>query len=120
MLGGPIVKNKAFFFVDYEGFRQAREQRGLRQPSRRAAQRQGILSVAVREPASPACVYPAGTPIPDDALRAARSWRACRPRTARHREQLRDLQELTNDTDKYGGKVDEQISPRLGAFGRFG
>ena len=26
VLGGPIVKNKAFFFLDYEGFRQDRKQ----------------------------------------------------------------------------------------------
>ena len=26
MIGGPIVKNKAFFFADFEGFKQTRGQ----------------------------------------------------------------------------------------------
>ena len=56
------MRNSAFFFADYEGFRQTR---GLAASSTipTLAQRQGILSVAVRNPLTGE-IYPAGTPIP--------------------------------------------------------
>ena len=39
VLGGPIVKNKAFFFADYEGFRQNRESDGVLDAADRRAER---------------------------------------------------------------------------------
>ena len=59
MIGGPIVRNKAFFFADYEGLRQTRKVTGfatIATPS----QRQGILTVDVRDPRT-GTVHPAGT-----------------------------------------------------------
>src|ERR1700740_1672187 len=44
VLGGPIIKNKAFFFGDYEGFQQTRKVTGFSTIAT-PAQRQGILSV---------------------------------------------------------------------------
>src|SRR6266404_9710906 len=61
-VGGPIVKNRAFFFLDYEGFRQIRNIPAfLTIPS--LAQRQGILPTAVTNPLTGKS-YPAGTQIP--------------------------------------------------------
>ena len=68
VLGGPLVKNKAFFFGDYEGLRQTRKVTGISSIAT-PQQRQGILSVDVRDPRT-GVVYPAGTPIPADQLRA--------------------------------------------------
>ena len=49
VLGGPIVRNKAFFFADFERFRQTRGQTAISSiPT--VAQRQGILAVDVRNP----------------------------------------------------------------------
>ncbi len=62
VFGGPIIKNRAFFFGDYEGFRQTRKQVTF-QTIPTPAQRQGILSVDVRNPQT-GILYPAGTPIP--------------------------------------------------------
>src|SRR4030095_16592655 len=62
VFGGPIVKNKAFFFGDYEGFRQTRKQVSTATIAT-ADQRRGVLSVAVRDPRT-GVPYPAGTPIP--------------------------------------------------------
>src|SRR5262249_27756715 len=60
--GGPIVKNRAFFFLDYEGFRQIRNiPTFLTIPS--LSQRQGILPVAVTNPLTGKS-YPAGAQIP--------------------------------------------------------
>ena len=61
-LGGPIVRNKAFFFADFEGFKQTRGQTASTTIAN-MAQRNGILTVEVRNPFTGA-VYPAGTPIP--------------------------------------------------------
>ena len=68
VIGGPIVRNRAFFFADYEGFRQTR---GLAGSSTipTVAQRQGILSVDVRNPITGE-IYPAGHADADDRLRA--------------------------------------------------
>src|SRR5262249_17833236 len=62
VVGGPLVKNKACFFGDYEGFRQNR-QTPVFSTIPTSQQDAGILSVDVRDPRTGA-VYPAGTPIP--------------------------------------------------------
>lgn len=61
-IGGPFVRNRVFFFGDYEGFRSlSRTLTFASLPS--LEDRQGILPVTVRNPLTGA-VYPARTPIP--------------------------------------------------------
>jgi hypothetical protein len=62
VFGGPIMRNKAFFFADYEGLRQTRKTTGFATIAT-PVQRQGILTVDVRDPRTNT-VYPAGTPVP--------------------------------------------------------
>ena len=62
VIGGPIVRTKAFFFGDYEGLRQTRKVTGFATIAT-PQQRQGILSVDVRDPRTNV-TYPAGTPVP--------------------------------------------------------
>src|SRR5262249_8501706 len=62
VLGGPIMRNKAFFFADYEGFRQDKKQT-IFSTIPTAAQDGGILGVDIRDPRTGA-IYAAGTPIP--------------------------------------------------------
>ena len=58
----PIIKDRTFFFLDYEGFRQiSKNARFLTLPT--LAQRDGILAVDVRDPFTGA-VYAAGQRIP--------------------------------------------------------
>ena len=65
-LGGPIVKDKLFFFVDYEGFRQALKPLSvLTLPTQNEIN--GILVVPVRN-ATTGTVYAAGTAIPSAAI----------------------------------------------------
>lgn len=64
--GGPIVKNKAFFYLDYEGFRQIRNIPTFLTIAS-LSQRQGILPVTVRNPLT-GVTYAAGTQIPASAI----------------------------------------------------
>ena len=96
VLGGPIMKNKAFFFADFEGFEQTRGTDGEHRRSPTLAQRQGILAVDVRNPLTGE-VYPAGTPIPMTRVRAQGAERAAgADQPARRRTTIRSCRTSTN------------------------
>ena len=118
VFGGPLVRNKAFFFVDYEGLRQTRKSTGFATIAT-PAQRQGILTVDIRDPRN-GTVYPAGSPVPMTGF--AREVLSGLPDTnlSTNTNNYSTLQEFTADSDKAGGKIDMQISPNLSLFGRYG
>jgi Carboxypeptidase regulatory-like domain/TonB-dependent Receptor Plug Domain/TonB dependent receptor len=118
VLGGPIVKNKAFFFGDFEGFRQDRKVTAISSiPT--PAQRQGILTVDVRDPRT-GTLFPAGTPIPMTAFAAKVLSQLPDTTSAGTANNYTILQDFTNHSDKAGGKVDMKISDRMSAFVRYG
>jgi hypothetical protein len=117
-LGGPLAKNKAFFFGDFEGFRQDRKLTvvsSIPTPS----QRQGLLGVDIRDPRS-GIVYPAGTSIPMTAFAAKVLSQLPDTTSAGNGNNYTILQDFTNHTDKANGKIDARLSPALSLFGRFG
>ncbi|HET7217542.1 MAG TPA: TonB-dependent receptor [Vicinamibacterales bacterium] len=116
--GGPLVRNKAFFFVDYEGFRQTRKATGFATIAT-PAQRQGIMTVDVRDPRT-GTIYPAGSRIPmtDFASRVLSALPDVN--LPSNTNNYSTLQEFTADSDKGGGKIDVQASPSLSLFGRYG
>jgi len=118
VIGGPIVKNKAFFFGDFEGFRQTRQQAAFSTIAT-SAEKAGIFPVAVRDPRT-GITYAAGTPIPMTAFAAKVMAALPEPTTTGTANNYSILQEFTNHTDKAGGKIDLAISPTTSAFARYG
>jgi len=118
VVGGPLIRNKAFFFGDFEGFRQNKKATVFSTlPT--ALQNSGVLSVDIRDPRT-GVVYPAGTPIPMTAFARKVLGGLPAPNVAGTANNYSIAQEFTSDTDKAGGKIDVQVSPALSLFGRYG
>src|SRR6516164_1091010 len=118
VLGGPIVRNRAFFFGDFEGFRQTRQQFAASTVAT-TPERAGIFPVAVRDPRT-GITYAAGTPIPLTPLAAKVMAALPDPTNSAASNNYTIFQQFTNHTDKAGGKVDLAISPTISAFARYG
>ena len=119
-IGGPVLKNKLFFFADYEGFRQL--QRYLNFDSIPSmTDRLGILPVTVVNPLT-GVVYPANTQIPVAQLNpfAAAVLAGLPPTNGPGRSNNDEALLLIKDYgDKFDGKLDGQINDRMTAFLRF-
>src|SRR2546430_701617 len=118
VLGGPIVKSKAFFFGDYEGFRQDRKLTTFSTVAT-AAQKQGTLSVEIRDPRT-GVIYAAGTSIPITNFARTVLGALPDPNLPGAANNYSILQDFTNHSNKAGGKVDLQLSPAVSVFGRYG
>lgn len=116
---GPIVKNKLFFFVDYEGFRSLGKSISFSTlPS--VTDRQSILPVTVANPLT-GKVYPANTPIPaSDTIFLARKVLADLPPALNAgRSNNFSVNALSrNYSDKFDAKLDGQINSAMSGFVR--
>jgi hypothetical protein len=117
-LGGPLVRNRAFFFADFEGFRQTRKQVAF-QTIPTLLQRQGILAVDIRNPLTGE-TFAAGTPIPMTPFARKVLSELPDPTSATAANNYSILQEFTNNNNKFNVKGDLQVNPSLTAFGRYG
>jgi len=122
-LGGPFIKNKLFWFADYEGFRQLQNYLNYDSiPS--TTDRQGILPVTVVNPLTQV-VYPAGTQIPLSQLNpfAAYALSNLPPTNAGSvgsRSNNDEALLLIRDySDKFDAKVDDQLNDKMSLFLRF-
>lgn len=116
--GGPIIKDRTFFFGDYEGFRQI--QKNLVYSNLPTlAQRSGILTVAVRDPFT-GTVYAAGTQIPLTALAQKVLNELPAPNlTGVPGNNYQELVLNRNFNDKYNFRIDHKFNDRLSIFGRY-
>jgi hypothetical protein len=116
-IGGPIVKNKVFFFGDYEGFRSLQNVLNFASiPS--LTDRQGVLPVAVRNPVTNV-TYPAGAPIPATATTAYARKVLNELPTPTGPGRSNNFQQLLlnrNYNDKYDAKIDGQINNKMSGF----
>lgn len=117
VFGGPIIKDRAFFFTDYEGFRERTAflvQSNL--PS--ATQRLGIFPTEVINRIT-GRTYPANTAIPQaDYASLSRFILQNLPLPNAGTNAYVNLRQDRNNTDKMDAKLDGQISNRLTAFFR--
>src|SRR5579884_843115 len=119
-IGGPFIKNKLFFFADYEGFRQL--QRYLNFDSIPSMNdRSGVLPVNVYDPLNHT-VYPANTPIPVSALNpfaAAVLGGLPAPNGPGRSSNYEALLLVRDYSDKYDAKLDYTFNDKMTGFLRW-
>ena len=119
VFGGPIVQSRAFFFFNYEGFREV--QRTVTFASiPTAAQRQGVLGKPVTNPLTGA-VYADGV-IPQSAITpfAAKVLAGLPlPTTAGTSNNFDNLPRREDFNDKFDIKLDQQVRAGTTTFVRF-
>ncbi len=116
-IGGPIVKNRAFFFGDYEGFRSIGKNLNFSSiPTMN--DRTGVLPVTVVNPQT-GRVYAAGSKIPDSDISSfARKVLNDLPvpTGAGRSANFQQLSMDRNYNDKFDGKLDGQLSDTVSGF----
>ncbi|MFN7921135.1 MAG: carboxypeptidase regulatory-like domain-containing protein [Bryobacteraceae bacterium] len=119
-LGGPIKQNKAFFFADYEGFRE-RQKFVVFSSLPTLDDRRGLLSIPVRNPVTGE-TFAANTPLPLDRLspfakKVLEELPAPNAGVASSRSSnYRNLRSDRNNNDKMDLKLDGQLNSRMTAF----
>jgi hypothetical protein len=123
-IGGPIIKDKLYFFADYEGFRQKQGYLSFYSVPD-LNDRAGILPVTVVNPLT-GTVYPANTPIPVSQINpfaAAALAGLAAPNVGNlatnRSNNLLETIPLKDYSDKYDAKLDYQINGAMSSFLRF-
>ncbi len=118
-IGGPIIRNRVFFFGDYEGYR-ALQKTYYAATIPNMNDRAGILPVPVVNPLTQT-VYQAGTAIPMTAF--ARKVLGDLPAVAAGTQRANNYTQLLlnprDNADKYDAKLDGQINDRITMSLRF-
>ena len=118
--GGRIVRNRAFFFTNYEGFRE-RQKFTIFRTLPTVSDRDATFTVPITNPLTGA-LYPANTPIPATAItNLARTVLGNLPAPNNGLPRANNFVNLRSDksnNDKMDVKLDGQINSRMTAFVR--
>ena len=117
-VGGPILKNKVFFFADYEGFRSLQHVTNF-DTIPTLTDRQGILPVAIRNPLT-GILYPAGAQLPVTPFAAQVLAALPAPTGPGRSNNYQTLLLNRNYSDKFDGRIDGKINDSMSAFLRIG
>lgn len=125
--GGPIIRDRTFFFGDYEGFRQIQKNLAFSTiPT--LAQRQGILEIRnaagdiqpIRNPITGVLYTNGIIPLADISPFARRVLSELpTPTTSGATNNYSELVQNRQFNDKYNVRVDHKINDALGVFGRW-
>jgi hypothetical protein len=122
VIGGPAIKNKLFWYGDYEGYRQLQNYLNFDSiPT--MTDRAGILPVTVVDPLTQK-VYPAGTQIPIAQLNPFAGYALSNlpPINAGGTSRSNNDEALLlirDYSDKFDAKLNDQINDKMSAFIRF-
>jgi len=116
-VGGPIAKNKTFFFLNYDGQR-IRNSVAQQFSVPTAAQRDGVFTTAIVNPAGGAA-FPNNTiDVPLDPAAVAMLAKVPLPNLPGTANNLLAVAKQTNDNNQYNGRIDHQLSSRDSAYAR--
>ncbi len=116
-LGGPVVKNKTFFFLNYDGQR-IRNSVAQQFSVPTAAQRSGVFATAITNPNG-------GAPFPNNTINVALDPAAVAllaklplPNLPGTSNNLLAIDKQTNDNNQYNARIDHQFSASDTAYAR--
>lgn len=116
--GGPIIRNRTFFFMDYEGFREVQKQvQFATLPTQE--DRQGIFNVPIRNPLTGE-IFANGIIPPDQISPFARKVLSDLPAPTGpgRASNFQSLPRDRNNNDKGDVKIDHMVNTKVSAFGR--
>ncbi len=119
-VGGPLIKNKLFFFADYEGYRQLQKYLNT-DTIPTATDRIGVLPSTVVDPLTQ-IVYKAGSQIPISSLNPFAATVLNQLPAAQSAGRGNDyvaLLLIRDYSDKYDAKIDYHINDKMTSFLRF-
>ncbi len=116
-LGGPVVKEKTFFFLNYDGQR-IRDSVAQLFSVPTAAQRAGVFTTAIVNPAGGAPFTNNTIDVPLDPAAVALLAKVPLPNLPGTANNLLAIDEQANDNNQYNARLDHQFSDKDSAYAR--